>query len=70
VGCEIGEGEARLGCDEMLMACWGEADRFARRFQSNRLLEIGRLQRFLARGRSGATSTVSDEVNRSNRGGS
>ena len=46
------------------MACSDRADRFARRFQSNRLLKIERLRRFPGKGGSGATRTVSDEVNR------
>jgi hypothetical protein len=39
------------------------ADRFAGRFQSNRLLKIERLQRFPGKGGSGTISTVSDEAN-------
>ena len=39
------------------------ADRFARRFQSNGLLKIERLQRFSGKGGSGTTSTVSGEAN-------
>ena len=39
------------------------AHRFARRFQSNGLLKIERLQRFSGKGGSGTTSTVSDEAN-------
>ena len=45
------------------MAYPDRADRFARRFQSNRLSKIEMLPRFPGKGGSGTTSTVSDEVN-------